>query len=121
MPDYDLEPCKACGSVVVHKQISTERKGLCQPCWNDPLKRAAALFGEDPEEDPPGLPYADQPPVAQPGGPPPGTRPRSPQGARPAPGAAGMTGMYVLAAVYAPAWLMDQAARKLLGWAPLGT
>jgi hypothetical protein len=103
VPDYDLEPCKACGSVVVHKAINTERKGLCQRCWDDPLKRAAALFGEDPEADPPGLPPTDRERE--------GTRPGITAGP-------GVTGMYAMAVILAPGWLMQRTARKLLGWPP---
>lgn len=104
MPDYDLEPCKACGSVVVHKAISTERKGLCQCCWDDPLKRAAALFGDDPDADPPGLPPTDREREE--------TRPGIVTGTT----GPGVTGMYALAVLLAPGWLLDRAARKLLGW-----
>lgn len=106
MPDYDLEPCKACGSVVVHRAINTERKGLCQRCWDDPLKRAAALFGDDPDTDPPGLPPTDRErEETRPGitGPMTGTR---------------VTGMYAVAAILASGWLMQHTTRKLLGWPP---
>lgn len=128
MPDYDLEPCKACGSVVVHRAINTERKGLCQRCWDDPLKRAAALFGEDPDSDPDGLPNVDNQ-VAwdrrhdrQPSPAPAPSPAPSPSG-RPSHPAHGMTGMYamteaqaVMLAMVTPGWLLERAARKLLGW-----
>lgn len=44
--------CRACGGPV-SVLYASEHKGLCACCWDDPLKRAAALFGEDddPAED----------------------------------------------------------------------
>jgi hypothetical protein len=129
MPDYDLEPCKACGSVVVHRAINTERKGLCQRCWDDPLKRAAALFGEDPDSEPDGLPNVDNQ-VAwdrrhdrHPSPAPPLPEPPPLSASGPSQAARGMTGMYamteaqaVMLALLLPSWLLERAARKLLGW-----
>jgi hypothetical protein len=125
VPDYDLEPCKACGSVVIHKAINTERKGLCQHCWDDPLKRAAALFGDEPDGEPPGLPNVESQAAWQrrhsrPPDPTPEPPPEPPPLASSGP--TGMTGMYavtqsqaVMLALFAPGWLMEGVARKLWG------
>lgn len=141
VPSWKHRQCDACGTAVAYKDEEKPPR-LCQYCWGDPLKRAAALFGDDPDEDPANLPVV-----------PSEARTPRPQ----APGNGGMTGMYsagpagggravysvgghtpsraagvvpgvgaalgmseqemTMALVFAPGWLMERVARKLLGWA----
>lgn len=86
-PSWTLEPCRACDANVVRREMNPDRKGLCKHCWDNPLKRAAALFGDDPEEDPDGLPAL----IESQDNPSPGTTQHRPSGYT----TTGMTGMYV--------------------------
>jgi hypothetical protein len=108
VPSWKHRACDACGTPVAYKDDGDSPPRLCRFCWGDPLKRAAALFGDDPEDDPPNLPVVPA---------------EERTSWRFGSGSPGMTGMYLtpadafLVALYAPGWLLERVALKLLCYA----